>query len=260
MFKDRFQVFLKYRFLLFDLISRDIKVKYRRSVLGILWSVLNPLLMMLVISAVFSKLLRFDIPFFPIYYLTGSVIFNFYSESTSMAMQSIISSAALMKKVYIPKYIFPLEKCLFAFVNLLFSLIAVIIMLFILGKPISWTILLFPVPLIYTLIFSIGIGLILSSLSVFFRDIIHLYSVFTIALMYLTPVIYKAEMITSDFIKTILYLNPLTYYVTYFRNLVYDGILPTLNDNLICLGAGLVALLIGMLFFKAKQDKFILYI
>lgn len=228
--------------------------------MGVLWSVLNPLLMMVVISAVFSALLGRDIPYFAIYYLTGSVIFNFYTEATSTAMQSIISSSALIKKVYIPKYIFPLEKCLFSFVNLLFSLIAVAIMLLISGYPIRWTIVFFPIPLIYILIFSIGIGLILASLSVFFRDIIHLYSVFTVALMYMTPIIYKMSSDPTSLLGTINRLNPLTYYVGYFRNLVYDGVLPSVSDNFICLGLGIVALALGLLFFKKKQDKFILFI
>ena len=141
--------FLKYKYLLHNLISRDLKVKYRRSTLGLLWSVLNPLLMSIVISIVFQNFFRFDVPNFAIYYLTGSLIFNFMNEATSSAMVSIVGNAPLIKKVYIPKYIFPLEKVMFAFVNMLFSMIALVIMmgvtkLGIIGSAadlnISWTI------------------------------------------------------------------------------------------------------------------------
>ena len=175
--KKQIQTFMRYRFLLEDLISRDLKVKYRRSVLGLVWSILNPLLMMLVVTTVFNTVLRIKIDNFPLYYLTGSLIFNFISEATSSALVSIISSAPLIKKVYVPKYIFPVEKTLFSFVNMLFSLIAVIIIMLIYGNQWHWTLLLFPVPLVYALIFAIGFGLILASINVFFRDVGHLYSV-----------------------------------------------------------------------------------
>lgn len=151
--------FLKYKYLLHNLISRDLKVKYRRSTLGLLWSVLNPLLMSIVISIVFQNFFKFDVPNFAIYYLTGSLIFNFMNEATSSAMVSIVGNAPLIKKVYIPKYIFPLEKVMFAFVNMLFSMIALVIMmgvtkLGIIGSAadlnISWTIVLFFIPMLYT--------------------------------------------------------------------------------------------------------------
>ena len=169
--------FFKYKYLLHNLISRDLKVKYRRSTLGLLWSVLNPLLMSIVISIVFQNFFRFDVPNFAIYYLTGSLIFNFMNEATSSAMVSIVGNAPLIKKVYIPKYIFPLEKVMFAFVNMLFSMIALVIMmgvtkLGIIGSAadlnISWTIVLFFIPMLYTLVFSLGLGLILAAVNVYF--------------------------------------------------------------------------------------------
>ena len=173
--KKRFQTLLRYRFLLQDLTMRDLKVKYRRSVLGLLWSILNPLLMMVVVTTVFQNVLRVsgseEIKDFSIFYLTGSLIFNFVSEATTGALNSIVQYSSLIKKVYIPKYIFPIEKCMFAFVNLLFSMIALVIMFVIRQTPIHWTVVLFPIPLIYTFVFSIGLGLILAALNVFFRDV-----------------------------------------------------------------------------------------
>lgn len=253
------ETFKKYKYLLKNLIMKDIKLKYRRSILGILWSVLNPLLMMIVISAVFSNIFKFSVANFPIYYLTGSTLFNMLSETTNSAMMSILGASSLIKKVYIPKYIFPLEKCLFGFINFLFSMIAVAIMYVILGYPVYWTALLFPVPVFYTLVFAIGISMILSALSVFFRDIIHLYSVLLTAWTYFTPIVYPQE-ILSDKIKAIMSLNPMFHYVQYFRDVLMYNTVPGFEENLICAAIALGTLIVGLLFFKIKQDKFILYI
>lgn len=252
------QTFLKYRFLLANLIERDIKVKYRRSVLGILWSVLNPLMMMVVIATVFSRVFRFHIENFHVYYLTGSVIYNFISEATSTSMMSVFSSAPLIKKVYIPKYIFPLEKCLFSFVNLLFSLVAVVIVMLVSGIRFTFVALLFPIPILYALIFSIGMSLLLSALTVFFRDIVHIYGVFLTAWMYATPIIYPMEAV-GEKIRFIMQFNPMYYYVQYFRDVVFYGIVPDLRFNLISITFSLGMLIIGILVFKNKQDKFVLY-
>lgn len=265
--------------LLHNLTTRDIKVKYRRSVLGLAWSVLNPLLTMLVLTQVFGLLLKINVPNFPVYYILGSTMFNFFSESTTTSMSSITGSAALIKKVHIPKYLFPLEKCVFAAVNFFFSMIAVAIVMLMqpwLQKlsvfvnpateihPIvgpSWTMLLFFVPFIYCFIFSVGASLILSTLTVFFRDILHLYSVFLTVLMYLTPIIYPMAVIeNSKVVYTIVKCNPLYYYVEYFRSVMMYGKWPGLKWDLVCLGLSLLFLAIGLWLFKKKQDKFILYI
>ena len=253
------EAFKKYRYLLEDLVAKDFKLKYRRSVLGFFWSILNPLLMMLVITAVFSNMFESDIEYFSVYYLCGYVIFNFVIEATNGALTSIVQSGYLIKKVYIPKYIFPLEKASFALVNVLFSLIAVVLVIGITKMPVSPTILLIPVPIFYAFIFSIGLGLILATVNTFFRDAGHLYSVWTTAWMYLTPLFYPLDIIPSS-IKTFIYCNPLFYYVDYFRMLVIDGEIPDLRTNLICLEFSFLFLIIGLIVFKRNQDKFILYI
>lgn len=252
-------VFGKYRYLVGNLISRDLKVKYRRSTLGFLWSVLNPLLMALVINAVFSNLFKFKIEYFIVYYLAGSLIFNFMTEATSASLTSVLGAASLIKKVYIPKYIFPLEKCLFAFVNMLFSSVAVIIVIIIKRMPVHWTALLFFFPMICVLIFSLGMSLILSSVNVFFRDVGHLYSVFTVAWMYLTPIIYPKD-ILPEFILNIMNLNPMFYYVEYFRDVLMYGTVPNLTAHLMCIIYAFLFLALGLIIFKKQQDKFILYI
>lgn len=251
--------FRKYKYLLGNLISRDLKVKYRRSFLGFMWSILNPLLMALVINAVFSRIFKFQIEYFIVYYLSGSLIFNFMNEATSGSLTSVINAASLIKKVYIPKYIFPLEKCLFAFVNMLFSSVALIIVILIVRMPVHLTAFLCFYPMICTLVFSLGMSLILSSVNVFFRDVGHLYSVWTVAWMYLTPVIYPAEALPEKFLP-IMQLNPMYHYVTYFRDVVMYGNIPSLNTHLICALFSLCFLAIGLAIFKKQQDRFILYI
>lgn len=257
--KDYLNVFIKYRYLLEDLVAKDFKLKYRRSILGFLWSILNPLLMMLVITAVFSNMFKSDIEYFPVYYLCGYLIFNFVIEATNGALTSIVQSGYLIKKVYIPKYIFPLEKSSFALVNVLFSFVAVVIVILITGMPIKTTIFLIPIPIFLAFIFSTGLGLILASMNTFFRDMGHLYSVWTTAWMYLTPMFYPISII-PDNIKTVIYYNPLYYYVTYLRMLVIDGEIPGMEINVICICFSFLFLLIGLLIFKRNQDKFILYI
>lgn len=182
--------FYKYRYLLSELVFRDIKLKYRKSYLGILWSTLNPLLMMVVLTVVFSSLFQSDIKNFPVYLMTGQLIFNFFSEATNVAMTGIVGNAGLIKKVYIPKYIFPLSRILSSFVNLLFSIVALLLIMIVTKVTFNVSMLLFFVPLIYVLLLSIGVGLILSTYSVFFRDILHLYGVFTLALMYMLSLIH----------------------------------------------------------------------
>ena len=174
-------------------------------------------------------------------------------------MSSIIISAPLIKKVYIPKYLFPVEKTLFSFVNMIFSLIAVFIVILVLQMPLSWTILLFPIPLVYTLVFTTGLSLILSAANVFFRDIEHLYAVWTTAWLYLTHIIYPLDVLPAT-IQRIVTLNPLYYYVEYFRLVVMYGQIPDIRMNLICMAFSLSFLVIGLFFFKRKQDRFILYI
>ena len=258
-FRIYLQVLKKYRFLLEDMVVRDIKLKYRRSVIGLLWSILNPLLMMVVITAVFQNLFRFEIENFAVYYLTGWVVFNFITEATSGAMTSIMGASALIRKVYIPKYIFPMQKCIFSFVNMLFSLVALFVVMLVLKVEFTWNLLLIPIPLVLALVFSIGLGMILSTVAVFFRDMIHLYGIFTMVWMYLTPIIYPEEILVGA-MQTIMKMNPMYYYVDYFRQLTLYGTLPGVESLLVMCGCSVISLLLGVAVFKKKQDRFILFI
>lgn len=245
--------------LLKELVVRDIKVRYRHSALGLIWTVLNPLLMMTVLTVVFSTLFKTDIEYFPIYYLAGSLLFSFTTESTTTAMHAMISNSSLIKKVYIPKYLFPLSNMLSAMVNLCFSLIAMFIVMIITKAPFHITLLLIPIPIFYTFLFATGLGILLSALTVFFRDIAHFYGVFTLAWMYMTPIFYPVTMLPETIFK-IMQFNPMYHYVTFMRDLVLNGTFPSMSENLICLAMGLVMLFIGLFVFYKKQDKFVLYV
>jgi ABC-2 type transport system permease protein len=250
---------LQYRHLLTAMVTRDIKVKYRRSVLGLLWSILNPLLMMIIVTIVFSTIFRFDIEYFPIYYIVGTTMFNFVTESTTGGMNSVINAAALIKKVYIPKYIFPLQKVLFSLVNMGFSLIAVVVVYIILQVPVYGTIPLLLIVVLYATAFALGLSLILSAATVFFRDVAHLYGVFTTAWMYLTPLFYPFS-ILPQIAQDVLQFNPMLHFVNYARDVMMYGTVPGLYENLYCIAFALITLVAGLLFFKKAQDNFILNI
>ncbi len=267
-------VFLRYRYLMMNLVGRDIKVRYRRSVLGILWSVLNPLLMMAVMGTIFGVLYR-DImgaelqvipatgqpPEFLVYVLTGQLVFSFFSESTNMAMDSVLGNAPLIKKVYIPKYIFPLEKVMFSLINTLSSMLALVLMMIITQSYVSFWALLAPVALALLFLFNLGVGLILSAGVIFFRDIKHFYSILILALTHMTPIFYPIAIFGGNTVLlTLVRLNPLYWFVSLFRQLVLYGEGPTgFQWGVPCLCAA-VALLLGLVIFRKTQDDFILYI
>lgn len=250
---------IKYSWLLQELIVRDLKIKYRRSVLGYLWSVLNPLMMMGVMTIVFSNMFRFDIPNYPVYLLAGQLIFSFFAESTNVAMHSILWGASLIKKIYLPKYIFPLSRVLSCFTTMLFSMVALFLVMLITKVDFHLTLLMLPISFAYILVFCIGVGLILSVLIVFFRDIQHLYGVFLTALNYLTPIFYPANML-PEWLRNLIILNPLYSFITLFRNITIYGQWPSFEEHLICMLYAFGTLFIGLHIFKKHQNDFILYI
>lgn len=250
---------VKYSWLLQELIIRDLKLKYRRSVLGYLWSILNPLMMMIILTIVFSNMFRFDIPCYPSYLLVGQVVYGFYAEATSMAMTSILGGASLIKKVYLPKYIFPLSRVLSSFTTMLLSLIALFLVITAEGIVFQETMILLPMILVHLLIFCVGMGLILSVSVVFFRDMLHLYGVILTALNYLTPIFYPASLL-PDWLEEGLIYNPLYDYITFFRKIAVYGQWPTIEEHMYCLICSFGALFIGMYVFKKNQNDFIFYI
>lgn len=254
-----FKELIKYRWLIQQLVLRDNKVKYKQSVLGYLWSLLNPLLMMIVMTAVFSHIFRFDIPNFPIYFLCGNIMFSFFQESTTLALSSIIANAGLLKKVYIPKYTIPLSRVLSSFLNCVYSLSALFIILLLSKTPLSVFFFLIPFPFLYLFVFSLGISLILSILATLFRDTLHLYSVLTVVWMYLTPIFYPIEAVPHN-IQVLIRYNPLYHFVTMLREIILYGQIPTLQSHVICVAYAILSISVGTLIFKENQGKLLLYV
>ena len=249
--------FKKFRPLLSELITRDIKNKYRKSILGVFWTILNPLFMMIVLSVVFSNLFKFDIEYFPVYLLSGQLIFNFFSESTTNAMGAIIANGPLIKKIYVPKYVFVLSRIFSSSINLLASFTALIFVMLAMRVELHYTILLVPIPLFFVIGFSLGVGLLLAALTVKFRDIMHLYSVFVTALMYLTPVIYPMSILPGWLEKVVL-LNPLTNILIMFRDVMMNNTLPSILSMVIAFAEVIVVMVLGLYVFYKRQDTFIL--
>lgn len=251
--------FKKYLGLTLYLARTTVELRYKKSYLGLFWSLLNPLLTMLVLTMVFSKIFHNQIENYPVYLMCGRLLFEFNAEATKAAMNSIVANAGLIKKVYVPKYVFPLAGVLASMVNMLFSFLALLLVMLAMGAAVHWTMLLSWLPVAYILVFSTGLGLLLAAANVFFRDIRHLYGVFLTLWMYLTPVFYPVGAVPGG-VGRIIGLNPLYHFISMFRDVVMYGKLPGMAENAWCLAASLSFLALGLVSFKKVQDKFILYI
>lgn len=259
-FRYRKKMFLQYKDLIKELVNRDLKLKYRRSFLGYIWSVLNPLLVMLVLTLVFSTMFKKNIENYPVYLLTGRMLYDFLTTSTNGAMKSVTGNAALLKKTYIPKYIFTVAKVTSCLVDFLLSLGAMLVVMIITRAPFYWELLLGPVVFLQIYIFCTGLGFLLAELHVFFRDIQYIYRAITTAWLYLTPIIYPIERLPDVMQLLIKAFNPMYYYVAQFRDLALYGRLP---GPRIFWGGWLWAfamLFVGLRAFQKNKNKFILYI
>ena len=258
--KHFFKEFWRYKDLLKLLVSRDLKLKYRRSVLGYVWSILNPLLTMTVMTVVFSTMFSRNIQNFPVYLFCGQLLFNFMNNSTHQAISSITGNASLLKKTYVPKYIFTVSKITSGMVDLVLSMGALLIVMLVTGARFTWYFLLFPLVILQLYVFCIGLGLFLAQANVFFRDIQYIYNAVTTAWMYLTPIFYPLESLPDMLIWFVKYCNPMYFYVGQFRDLIYTGTMPGPTIILAGCVAAVVMLAIGIWSFARSEDRFILYI
>lgn len=258
----------KDKFILKQLVTKDFKIKYRRSVLGVAWSVLNPLLMMIVMSIVFTTIFgqsrngSITPELYPLYLIVGNITFSVMSESTSQALTSIIMASSLLKKVKVHRWVFPVQKVLFSLVNFAFSLVAVaIVMLWFHIVP-TWHLILLPVCLFLLMCFCMGLGMMLSALAVFFRDVMHLWSVVLTAWMYLTPIFWTTDFISQmdRWIQIIVTFNPMYSYLLFMRDIFLFGTTPSAITLGLCVAWAVVALAIGYAVFHKTEHKFILYI
>lgn len=260
--------FEKDKFILKQLVTKDFKIKYRRSVLGVAWSVLNPLLMMVVMSIVFSTIFgqsrngSITPEMYPLYLIVGNITFSVMSESTNQALMSIIWASSLLKKVKVHRWVFPVQKVLFSLVNFSFSLVAVaLVMLFFRVVP-TWHLILVPVCLLLLMCFCMGLGMMLSALAVFFRDVMHLWTVVITAWMYLTPIFWTTDYISqmAHWIQVLVVVNPMYNYLQFMRDIFLFNTVPSALTFGLCVAWAVFALAIGYTVFHKTEHKFILYI
>ena len=250
------------RFLLKQLVVRDFKVKYKRSMLGVAWSLLYPLLTTAVLALVFSNVFRFSAPgvSYVAYLLTGLVCFNYFSEASNLCMSSIAANYSLIGKVYVPKYIFPISKCLFVGVNFLLTLIPLYLVLLITGTGLCWQHLLLPYAFACLFLFTLGVGFFLAAAAVFFRDVYYIYGIVLTLWLYLTPVMYDPAVIGQPLLQNLIALNPLYAPIRFVRTVMLYHETPGIGQFAACAVHGALALAVGSLLFKRTQDKFVCYL
>lgn len=254
-----FQKLQNYRFLFEELVKRDFKTKYKRTVLGMGWSLLSPLLTLIVMKMVFTQFFGNSVPHYAIYIFCGNVVFTYFNESTSQGMVSLVGNAAIFTKVNIPKYLFLLSKNVQTFIN--FGLTLIILFLFCAADKLAFTwkfiMLLYPISLL--VLFNIGLGLILSALYVFFKDIQYLWSVFSMLLMYASAIFYSIDQY-SQMTRYIFLLNPVYLFIRYFRKIIIEASVPSIWFHLLMLGDVALVLGIGCWMYKKYNIKFLYYV
>ena len=253
------QKYLRYQFLFEELVKRDFKKKYKRTVLGMAWSLLSPLLMLLVMKLVFTQFFGRTMEHYTIYLFCGNLVFSYFNESTSQGMASLMSNAAIFTKVNVPKYLFLFSKNVQTLIN--FSLTLCIFFVFCAFDHIlfTWKFLLLLYPICLLVLFNIGMGLILSALFVFFRDIQYLWGIFTQLLMYASAIFYTIEHYSYN-VQCLFLLNPIYLFIRYFRKIVIEATIPTVWFHLLMLGDVLVVVGIGCWMYKKFNTRFLYYV
>lgn len=250
---------LRYRDLVAYLVARDLKVRYRRSSIGFAWTMLQPLLMMLVLSLVFSSIFRFEVANYAVYALAGILFWNFFSQSVTTSMNSLRANAGLLTKLPVPKVVFPLSTVLAGLINLLLALVPLFVILLVTGHPLRPSLLFLPLAILIATTFTFGAGLLLSPLAAFFSDIVELVTVLLTLAMYLTPIFYPME-IVPEHLRWMVRFNPLRSVLEVFRDPIYLGKVPPLSHLAVAVGVALVALTIGAVAFRRSSDRIAFYV
>jgi len=248
-----------YRDLVAALVARDLKVRYRRSAIGFLWTMLQPLLMMLVLQVVFAALFRFNIQNYPVYALAGILFWNFFSQSIVASMNSLRGNAQLLQKLPVPKAVFPVATVISGVINLAFALLPMFALMVVTGHRLSPALLFLPVSILLAAVFTLGAGLLLSPLAVFFHDVLEIIGVGLMALMYMTPVFYPMAIVPESF-RFLVRFNPVRSILEVFRDPIYFGKVPPLSHLAVCVIVAAVAFLIGALVFRKASDRIPFYI
>ncbi len=244
----------EYRALLWNLVARDLKVRYKRSVLGVLWTMLNPLLMMIVFSIVFANVFRFTFEHFTVYFLSAYLLWTFVSQTTSWSTACLLGHAALIRKIYMPKEIFVVATVLSGLVNLLISLVPLALIMLVIQHPIRLSVLFLPVPIAIAVVFALGISLLLAGVCIEFNDVVQIYQALLLAWMYLTPIVYPIEAVPAQY-QWIILVNPMYYLVEAFRAPIFAGTLPAGSVVAASAAWALAAFVGGWWVFERRADR-----
>lgn len=250
----------RYQFVFSELVKRDFKKRYKRSVLGVLWSMLAPLFQLMVMTFVFKRVFGRQMEHYTIYLFSGQLVFSYFKEATNTGMSSILSNSGIITKVNTPKYLFLISKIMAASINFLLTFLIFFIFAAADHISLTWRIVTLIYPAVCLFIFIIGAGLILSALFVFFKDIQYLYDIFTLALMYFTPIFYEVKIFEGSIALKLLNLNPLYLYIDYIRQVVLYQQIPSLTLHLMCLLYALILLRVGMGMYKKYNYMFLYYL
>ena len=249
----------EYGFLFSELVKRDFKKKYKRTYLGMLWSVLSPLLTLLVMALVFNNFFGASVEHYLVYLFCGNIIFSYFSDATSGGMGSLLANADIFTKINIPKYLFLFSRNISSLINFSLTFALFLIFCIIDGVTFTFAFFLLIIPIGCMIVFNIGAGLVLSALFVLFRDMQYLWSVFTTLLMYASAIFYTIDGF-SPVMQRLFLCNPVYVYIKYFRIIVIDNAIPSLQYNLLAIGYAVFAFAIGILFYKKLNHKFLYYV
>lgn len=247
----------KYKYLLYELVKKDIKLKYRSSVLGILWTLIEPLLTMLVLTLVFSELLGRGDRLYPVYILSGRLLYSFFSNGTKAALKSVRAHGSMISKVYVPKYMYPVATVFSNYIIFLISLIVLVAVAAVMKVPPTWYLFEAIIPLLILMVMTLGVGMLLAALNVFFRDLEYLWGVVLMLIMYMSAIFYKVDSIKKH--AWIFKVNPLYSTIVNFRHAIF-GEPMDMYHMWFSLGFSVIILVFGTFIFWKKQDEFILYI
>lgn len=253
------QKFMQHQFLFQELVKRDFTKKYKRTILGMAWSILSPLMSLLIMWLVFSHLFGNNVNHYAIYLFAGQLVFSYFSDATNLGMNSLVGNAGIFTKINIPKYLFLFSQNVSSLINFGLTLLIFFIFTAFDNIPFTWKFLLLLYPISCLIVFNLGIGLILSALFVFFRDMQYLWGILTQLLMWLSAIFYTIDSY-SYMVQCLFLLNPIYLYIRYFRKIVIDGVIPSLEFHLLAAAYALIVFAVGAFMYKKYNQEFMYYV
>ena len=255
LFRDTY----RYRELIWALALKELRVRYKRSVLGFLWALLNPALLMVVLTLVFGTIMRFSIDHYAVFLLSTLLPWTFFSQSLAYSVESIVGNGDLLKKVRIAQLVFPVAAVVSNIINFLLSLLPLMLLIALMRFPLHWTWVYLPVPMLGLFLFTLGTAFFFATINVFYRDVSHIVQILLSAWFYFSPVIYSLDFVSSKY-RWLFRINPMLYVLNGFRLAVYYGMLPSLKSVGMSLACEIIALIVGFAVFRRYQNSFVYYV